>query len=101
MSLLSFLFFLIQEKNDLLRKWIETKGNAKACESAIVLKRENMTQLKTGKKLMTVKDMIEAGFSATFGLLLRSICFVLFVRLYFLTITADLKTSARQLEEED
>lgn len=46
---------------------METGGQPEACEACIVVKRDDMSQFEGGKDLMTVADMIKAGFSALLG----------------------------------
>lgn len=57
----------LKDRNKLLRQWVESGGQPDACEACVVMKRDDMQQLESGKDLMTVGDMIKAGFSSLLG----------------------------------
>ena len=55
------------EKNELLRKWIQSGENLAACESNLTLERSQEGELEKGKELLTIREMIDKNFSEFLG----------------------------------
>ena len=63
MYILEILFCDLQDKNKLLRQWLQNNKCDEACEASFTVDKTNSTELCSGKVSMTMKDMIDAGFS--------------------------------------
>ena len=58
---------LPEDKKALFRKWMENKKCFEATEAALVLEKERESELKRGWEELTLKQMVEKGFSACLG----------------------------------
>ena len=56
-----------EERSKLLRTWVENNEDSGLVEAAVHYSKENEHELEGGKDLMTVADMIKAGFSTLLG----------------------------------
>ena len=56
-----------EERSKLLRAWVENNEDSGLVEAAVHFSKENEHELEGGKDLMTVADMIKAGFSTLLG----------------------------------
>ena len=56
-----------EERSKLLRAWVENNEDSGLVEAAVHYSKENEHELEGGKDLMTVADMIKAGFSTLLG----------------------------------
>lgn len=65
--LLAQVCLFAQDRNIVLRKFIENGCNADACEASVQLSREEIDKVKKGMIQMTLQDMIDAKFSQNFG----------------------------------
>ena len=59
---------LWEDRAKLLRSWVENNEESGLVEAAVRYSKENERELEGGKDLMTVADMIKAGFSTLLGL---------------------------------
>ena len=57
----------LKEKSDLLRAFISSKENLDCCESSLVVSKEQNHEMERGKELLTIKEMIDKGFSQLLG----------------------------------
>lgn len=57
-----------QERSQLLRDWLSQGENIDATETALVVSREQNTEMERGKELLTIKQMFDKGFSQFLGL---------------------------------
>lgn len=51
----------------MLRSFIENDENLENTESVLVVTRQSEEEVTRGKELLTMKDMVQKGFSQTFG----------------------------------
>ena len=58
---------LPKDKKALFRKWMESQKCFEATEAALVLERQREGELMRGWEELTVKQMVEKGFSAHLG----------------------------------
>lgn len=58
---------MAQDRNIVLRKFLESGRNAEACEASVQLSRDEIDKVKKGMVQMTLQDMIDAKFSQNFG----------------------------------
>ena len=54
-----------KEKRDVFRKWLQHNCNFDATESNMKLVREQETSKTRNRELLTIKEMVERGFSAS------------------------------------
>lgn len=52
-----------KERSELLKQFIAAKESLDATESTLVISKEQEGELEKGKELLTIKDMVDRGFS--------------------------------------
>ena len=62
-----FVGFYIQEKQELLAKWVNNKENIKAVECELQVTRKQEGELERGRELLTIAKMQSRGFSQIFA----------------------------------
>lgn len=65
-----------QERSELLKTWIEANENLNACETQLLLTKSQETEVAKEKELLTIKDMVDRGFSQNLAcLFIHRFCF--------------------------
>lgn len=52
-----------KERSDLLKQFISAKESLDATESSLIISKEQEGELEKGRELLTIKDMVDRGFS--------------------------------------
>ena len=55
-----------------MKQWIESGENLNACETQLVLTKSQETEVAKEKELLTIKDMVDRGFSQNLACLIHS-----------------------------
>lgn len=59
----------LKDKSTLLKQWIESGENLAACESRLVVSKSQETEMVRSKELLTIRQMVERGYSQQIGLI--------------------------------
>ena len=62
-----FLSVYIQEKQELLAKWVNSGENINAVECELQVMRKQEGELERGRELLTIAEMQSRGFSQIFA----------------------------------
>ena len=64
----------LQEKQQLLKEWVQKNENPEAIETSLEVSREQSGELERGKELLTISEMQQRGFSQ-FLIVIIKVCF--------------------------
>ena len=52
-----------KDRNDLLKKWVESGENLDLCESSLTVEKSQLHEVEKNRELLTIREMIEKNFS--------------------------------------